>query len=148
MLEKKEPKVPVFRPNEPGLEKMLGALEAQIMQVLWSHEQPQSVGDVRDELARHGKDAAYTTIMTTLGRLFTKGLLTRETRGKAYLYAPRVSRRDLTQNVTRQVISGLLTTFTEPAIAYFVEALEEQDPAKLDALAAVVEAKRKERRGS
>ena len=145
MNERKEPRVPVFRPNEPGLEKMLGALEAQIMQVLWDRETSQSVQDVRDELARRGKAAAYTTVMTTLGRLYSKGLLARETRGKAYYYLARVNRRDLTQNVTRQVLGGLLSTFTEPAIAYFVEAIEEQDPAQLDALAALVEAKRKER---
>jgi predicted transcriptional regulator len=139
------PRLPVFRPDEPGLEKMLGSLEAQVMQVTWDSRRAQSVQEVRDELAVRGKEAAYTTIMTTLGRLYNKGLLDRETQGKAYFYTPRVSRRELTDNMARQVLSGLVGTFAEPAIAYFVEALEEQAPEKLDALAELVNRKRAQR---
>lgn len=147
MAKEKEPRLPVFRPEEPGLEKMLGTLEAQVMQVMWDATRPQTVQEVRDDLAARGKDAAYTTIMTTMSRLYNKGLLERETQGKAYFYRPRVSRRELTDSVTRQVMSGLVGSFAEPAIAYFVEALEEQAPDKLDALAAMVEKKRAERQG-
>jgi len=114
MAGKKDPRLSVFRPGEPGL---------------------------------RGKDAAYTTIMTTLGRLYTKGLLQRETQGKAYYYLPRVNRQELTNSMARQVLSGLIGTFAEPAIAYFVEALEEQAPEKLDALAELVERRRAERDG-
>lgn len=137
------PSVPVFRPGNEGLQKMLGKLEAQIMEVLWSAEGPVSVDEVREALAQGGKDAAYTTVMTTLSRLFTKGLLGREMRGKAYYYTPRVSRRELTSNVTKQVIDGLLTTFAEPAMAYFVEALSDDHPEKLDALAELIEQRRR-----
>ena len=114
---------------------------------MWDSERAQTVQEVRDGLAAGGKDAAYTTIMTTMGRLYNKGLLERETQGKAYFYRPRVSRNELTDSVTRQVLSGLVGSFAEPAIAYFVEALEEQSPEKLDALAAMLEKKRAERRG-
>ncbi len=147
MAKDKEPRLPVFRPEEPGLEKMLGALETQVMQVIWEASRPQSVQEVRDELAARGKEVAYTTVMTTLGRLYAKGLLDREVHGKAYHYRARVSRRELTDSVTRHVLSGLIGSFAEPAIAYFVEALEAQAPDKLDALAQMVERKRAERRG-
>ncbi|HEY3396800.1 MAG TPA: BlaI/MecI/CopY family transcriptional regulator [Armatimonadota bacterium] len=147
MSTEQDPHVQVFRPEQQGLEKMLGALEAQVMQVIWEAPRAQSVQEVRDELAARGKEAAYTTIMTTLGRLFTKGLLQRETHGKAYLYTARVSRGELTDSVTRQVLGGLAGNFAEPAIAYFVEALEAQSPDQLDALAAMVERKRAERQG-
>lgn len=147
MARDKEPRLPVFRPEEPGLEKMLGALETQVMQVIWEASRPQSVQEVREELAARGKEVAYTTVMTTLGRLYAKGLLDREVHGKAYYYRARVSRRELADSVTRQVLSGLVSSFAEPAIAYFVEALEEQAPDKLDALAQMVERKRAERRG-
>lgn len=136
----------VFRPLEPGLEKMLGTLESQVMQVIWDAEGPRTVQEVRDEIATRGKDAAYTTIMTTLGRLHAKGLLRRETRGKAYHYAPQVSRRELTDTMARQVVSGLVGSFAEPAIAYFVEALEKEAPEKLDTLAELLERKRAERK--
>ena len=136
--------LPVFRPGNEGLNKMLGKLEAQIMEAVWNAESAVSVEDVRTALAKSGKEAAYTTIMTTLGRLYTKGLLAREMHGKAYLYTPRVSRRELTTNVTKHVIDGLMSAFAEPAMAYFVEALSDDDPAKLDALAKMIEQKKKE----
>jgi predicted transcriptional regulator len=137
------PNLPVFRPGNEGLHKMLGKLEAQIMEAIWAADGPASVDDVREALAQTGKDAAYTTIMTTLGRLHTKGLLAREMRGKAYFYNARVTRRELTSNVTKQVIDGLLTTFAEPAMAYFVEALSDEHPDKLDALAELIEQRKR-----
>jgi predicted transcriptional regulator len=145
MPKPEKPRLTVFRPEEPGLEKMLGTLESQVMQVMWEAPVPRTVQEVRDELEARGKDAAYTTIMTTLGRLYAKGLLRRETQGKAYFYAPQVTRRELTDSVAQQVVSGLVGSFAEPAIAYFVEALEKQAPEKLDALAELLERKRAER---
>jgi predicted transcriptional regulator len=143
MTQEANPNLPVFRPGNEGLQKMLGKLEAQIMEAVWEAEGPVSVEEVREALAAKGKAAAYTTIMTTLSRLYTKGLLSREMRGKAYLYTPRVSRRELTSNVTKQVIDGLLTTFAEPAMAYFVEALSDDHPDKLEALAQLIEQRKK-----
>lgn len=143
MKQNDHPNLPVFRPGSEGLEKMLGKLEAQVMQAVWDAPEAVCVDEVREALANSGKDAAYTTIMTTLSRLFTKGLLAREQRGKAYYYTPRVSRRELTSSVTKHVIDGLLTTFAEPAMAYFVEALGEEDPRKLDDLADMIQRKKK-----
>lgn len=146
MKQNTSPNLPVFRPAGEGLEKMLGKLEAQVMEAVWQSDGPVCVDDVRAALAAGGKDAAYTTIMTTLSRLYAKGLLAREQQGKAYYYTPRVSRRELTSGVTKQVIDSLLTTFAEPAMAYFVEALGEDHPDKLDALADLIERQKKARR--
>lgn len=143
MKQDANPSLPVFRPGNEGLQKMLGKLEAQIMEAVWLAEGPVSVEEVREALAQTGKEAAYTTIMTTLSRLFTKGLLSREMRGKAYYYTARIDRRELTTNVTKQVIDGLLTTFAEPAMAYFVEALSDDHPDKLDALAELIEKRKR-----
>jgi predicted transcriptional regulator len=145
MSERSAPRVSVFRPRKDGLEKTLGALEAQVMDAIWQAKEPVCVEDVRSALATHGKDAAYTTIMTTLSRLNKKGLLAREMRGKAYYYSPRVTRSELSSTVTKQVIDGLLATFAEPAMSYFVEALSNTDPNKLASLAEIIERKRQER---
>ena len=48
--------------------------------------------------------------------------------------------------VSQQVVDGLLATFAEPAMAYFVEALSDTDPDKLESLAEMIEEKRKARR--
>ena len=143
MKDDKQPNVSVFRPRNEGLEKMLGKLETQVMEAMWEAEGPVCVEEVRDALERGGKSAAYTTIMTTMSRLHSKGLLVREMKGKAYYYSPRVSRRELTTSVTKQVIDGLLTAFAEPAMAYFVEALSDDHPDRLDALADMIQ-KRKQ----
>lgn len=138
------PRVSVFRPRKDGLEKTLGALEAQVMDAVWEAQGPVCVDDVRRTLAAKGKDAAYTTIMTTLGRLFEKGFLTRTLNGKAYRYSAQVSRTELSSTVTQQVIDGLLASFAEPAMSYFVEALGETDPGKLEALARLIAEKQSE----
>ena len=56
--------------------KRLGALEADVMDVLWSAgPQPQSVHDILDALA--DRQLAYTTILTVVTNLHTKGFLNR-----------------------------------------------------------------------
>ncbi len=147
MSARNDPRVSVFRPRKDGLEKTLGALEAQIMSAVWEANGPVSVHDVQEALMSQGKEAAYTTVMTTLGRLHNKGLLARDMKGKAYFYSARVTRRELSSTVTKQVIDGLLATFAEPAMSYFVEALSDTDPSKLESLAELIEQKRKDREG-
>ena len=62
-----------------------GGLEAEVLSALWAAESPLSPGDVQAAL---GGELAYTTVMTTLSRLFDKGLVMRERSGRAYLYQP------------------------------------------------------------
>ena len=148
MASTKMPKLAVFRPGEEGLEQTLGTLEAQVMNAVWDLGENVSVEQVRQQLDDMGKKAAYTTVMTTMSRLYKKSLLTREMRGKAYFYSASVSRETLDTNVVQTVIDGLLTTFAEPAMSYFVEALNENDPKALDSLAKIIEEKRREQGGS
>jgi predicted transcriptional regulator len=145
MADEEAPRVAVFRPDESGLHQSLGQLEASVMGVVWGAEDPVCVEDVRSALAS-SKEAAYTTIMTTMDRLYKKGFLTRERRGKAYYYTARVTQAEMGTTVTKQVIDGLLKTFAEPAISYFVEALGDSDPQKLDSLAALIARKRAEKK--
>ncbi|NPV46039.1 MAG: BlaI/MecI/CopY family transcriptional regulator [Armatimonadetes bacterium] len=142
--DRKQPHLPVFRPRNEGLEKMLGKLEAQLMEILWNADRALNVEETREALAKAGKASAYTTIMTTLSRMYNKGLLAREMIGKAYYYTPRVSQRELTSGVTKQVIDGLLGAFAEPAMAYFVEALSDDYPDKLDTLEAMIRRRKQE----
>jgi predicted transcriptional regulator len=61
-----------------------GGLEREVLACLAAVGRPLTVGEVLAEL---GGRLAYTTVMTTLGRLQTKGVLTREMSGRAYAYA-------------------------------------------------------------
>ena len=69
-----------------------GALEAQIMDVLWSTDAPMTPRDVQEAIATPRRSLAYTTVMTILVRLWQKGMLERETAGRADAYRPAADR--------------------------------------------------------
>lgn len=142
-----EPDLSVFKLDKSGLEQALGTLETQVMEAIWDAAEPVAVEDVRAKLEAQGKESAYTTIMTTMSRLFDKGLLQREQRGRAYYYWPTLSRSELDRSVTRRVIDGLLASFTEPAISYFVEAVRDGHPEQFDQLAQIIDEHRRRREG-
>ena len=60
------------------------------MDALWDRAQPATVREVADALA--DRKLAYTTVMTVLDRLTTKGFVTRERVGRAWSYRPAASR--------------------------------------------------------
>ena len=60
-----------------------GALEREVLACLAAAGRPLSPGEVRAEL---GDQLAYTTVMTTLSRLYAKGALSRQPVGRGYAY--------------------------------------------------------------
>ena len=68
----------------------MGRLEATVMEILWTAGEQ----NVHDVVARLDRPLAYTTIMTTLDRLYKKGLLARRKVERAFLYAPKFSRAE------------------------------------------------------
>lgn len=70
----------------------LGELERAVMETLWSASGPLTARDVQDAL--QGRDLATTTVLTVLGRLERKGLVTRERAGRAHRYRAVASRED------------------------------------------------------
>jgi predicted transcriptional regulator len=75
-----------------GPRREAGELESEILAALWASSQPMAPGDVLKEL---GGSLAYTTVMTTLARLFEKGLVARRRSGRSYAYSPSVREADL-----------------------------------------------------
>jgi BlaI family penicillinase repressor len=65
-------------------------LELLCLNALWSLGQG-SVKHVR-ELVAPSRPLAYTTVMTVLDRLARRGIVTRRKAGRAFVYAPSVSR--------------------------------------------------------
>lgn len=65
-------------------------LELLCLNALWSLGQG-SVKDVR-QLVAPSRPLAYTTVMTVLDRLDRRGIVTRSKAGRAFVYAPAVSR--------------------------------------------------------
>ncbi len=116
----------------------LGRLEQQVMDDLWGRGRSASVREVREAL---GTTFAYTTLMTTLDRLYKKGLLERTKDGRAFLYAPRVSREQLQRGLLTRVLDELLGRGTEsarPVLSTLVEAVSQHDRQLLDELERIV----------
>lgn len=65
-------------------------LELELLKILWQRDR-QSVRQVRDALARSGRDLAYTTVMTMMNIMVDKGYLRRRKRGQAFDYCHRVT---------------------------------------------------------
>ncbi len=125
----------------------LGRLEQQVMDDLWGRGRPASVRDVREAL---GAALAYTTLMTTLDRLYKKGLLERTKDGRAFVYTPRVSRDQLQRGLLTRALDGLLGRGTEaarPVLSTLVETVGRHDRQLLDELERMVADERKRRGG-
>lgn len=83
----------------------LGELEAKVMDVLWRAEEPLRVRAVLDRLAT-GRPLAYTTVMTVLDNLHTKGWVRRARAGKAYEYTPAESREAVGARLLRELLAS------------------------------------------
>ncbi len=95
--------IALFRKDEPS--QQLGPLEIAVMEIVWSRGES-AVRDVVDLLER---PLAYTTVMTTLDRLYKKGLLERRKCERAFRYSARLSRAEWEQKRAGEFMAGLLT---------------------------------------
>ncbi|MGB7329781.1 MAG: BlaI/MecI/CopY family transcriptional regulator [Terriglobales bacterium] len=120
----------------------LGPFEQQLLQELWSH----GSATVRELLADGKIHQAYTTVMTTVDRLYKKGLLDRVAEGRAFRYTPRHTAEELQRVTALESIRQLLGSDNASAmpLSYLVEALSSHDAQLLDELQLLVERKRRE----
>ena len=80
-----------------------GDLEAAIMDRLWAFGEPATVREVLDGL-RPGRDLAYNTVLTVVDNLYKKGWLDREPDGRAFRYAPTMSREQYGARLMRDAL--------------------------------------------
>jgi predicted transcriptional regulator len=121
----------------------LGELEREVMRLAWRGGEV-SVHEVHRSL---GEDRAYTTVMTTLDRLFRKGLLTRRKSGRAYLYSPRITREEFERGFASDILDGLFSRdgrADEALLSCIVDAVSERDRELLDELDRLVRLKKQE----
>jgi predicted transcriptional regulator len=134
--------IELFRKDEPS-PQVLGPLEIAVMEILWAHGES-AVRDVVDRLER---SLAYTTVMTTLDRLYKKSMLERRKCERAFLYSPRLSRAEWEQRRTGDFVAGFLAA-QQPGpdllISCLVEAVGKHDERLLDELEKKIQARRKE----
>jgi predicted transcriptional regulator len=116
----------------------LGKLEREVMEFVWSRGEV----SVRDFYERDSNQLAYTTVMTTLDRLYKKGLLNRRKDGKAFFYVARQSKTEFKQSFVRRLVNTVFqgTEETRPLLASLVESVSEHDRKLLDDLEQMVKA--------
>lgn len=119
------------------LAEVLGPLEAEIMEVVWESREV-TVRDVHDSL-KESRPIAYTTVMTTLGRLSDKGLLRRIEDQPAHRYVPVVSREQYARSTVKSVVDWLVTHFPDPAVAYLIDRVSKEDEQVIERLKQAIE---------
>ena len=130
-----------LRSLHPNLQ--LGPLEQQLLEKLWHCKS----ATVR-ELLEDGKlQLAYTTVMTTLDRLYKKRLLDRVAEGRAFRYTPRHTAEEMQRAAAGDMIRHFLGSGSSALpLSYLVEAVSEHDAELLDELQQLVERKRRDLR--
>ena len=108
-----EPDISVFRPDRPGIRKVLGDLEAEIMELIWARPVGQGT-TVREvfEVLYERRRVAYTTAMNTMTRLAKKRLLRVEKRDQAYIYYPNQTEPEFVSRFVGRILEDLFVNFS------------------------------------
>ncbi|HPZ07226.1 MAG TPA: BlaI/MecI/CopY family transcriptional regulator [Candidatus Eremiobacteraeota bacterium] len=125
-----------------GIRKALGFLEADIMEIIWEKGKL-SVREVF-EIIKNKRDIAYTTVMTTMDRLYKKGILSRKKIVKGYTYWPKVTEKRLEKHIIRETLKGLFSDMKEPVMSYFANSEEPEDIEIIKSFATIIDELQKE----
>jgi len=132
--------------NTRPLESVYGPLEIRVLEALWARTTAACVRDIQPQFP----GVAYTTLMTTLDRLFRKGTLRREKSGRAFYYLPKASQDQLLSELAGSTLATLMpgdNASVRPIMSMFVDTIGDRDEALLDELEALVRARREELKG-
>jgi predicted transcriptional regulator len=122
-----------FKPGMQGLNKILGSLESELMDIIWHKGCEVCVRDIYEQLARK-REIAYTTVMTIMGRLAEKNVLHKRTVGNTSYYLPSMTREEFTAKVVGNVVDSLLEDFADATLAHFVSRVRQDDRATIEKL--------------
>jgi len=117
MTEDKKPEFSQYNIEGKALEAFLGPLEANVMESIWaSKKTPVTVREIHEALKKT-RGLAYTTVMSTMDRLFEKRLLDRKIEkgrgGLFYVYWPALEKQSFQKSAVREVLSSLIDNFGE-----------------------------------
>jgi predicted transcriptional regulator len=136
-----------LRGSRDPLHAALGHLEREVMEVVWTGRE-QAVRDVQVQLPR---TVAYTTVMTTLDRLYKKGLVIRRREGRAFVYTAVYSQDEMAASLTSNLLEGVLangSAAARPFLSNLVDAVSAEDHELLDELERLVRDKRQQMRNA
>ena len=103
-----------------------GGLESEVLAALWAAQRPLTPGEVVDAL---GGELAYNTVQTILTRLYGKGAVQREQRGRAHSYTPVLDDAGLAAGRMRAVLEA--GGDRAAVLSHFLHGLSEEDETTL-----------------
>jgi predicted transcriptional regulator len=132
-----------IRLSADGLAKVLGDLEARVMQVVWDIDRPVPARTVHERVAREHAVTIHTVI-TVLNKLVEKGLLRREKQDDLLHFRAQLTEAEFRAQTSRRVVEGILSFGPQAVTASFVDVLADQDPEQLAELGRLVAERLKE----
>jgi len=124
----------VSSPDAPIVPPRLHDLESAVMIELWAVGQAPVRAILESLNARSERQRKYTTVMTIMARLHTKGLLERHRDGKTHIYTPVLTHEEFRQARARAEVGALVDEFGDVALAQFAEQVAELDPDRREQL--------------
>lgn len=125
------------RLSADGLAKVLGDLEALVLQTVWKLGRPTPARAIHERVGEQHPVAIHTVI-TVLNKLVEKGLLRRDRHDELLHFSARVSEEEFRAEAARRVVRGILSFGPDAVTASFVDILAEADPEQLARLAELV----------
>jgi predicted transcriptional regulator len=124
------------------LSSVFGPLELAVLDVLWQRPESVSVKTLQHDFPQ----VAYTTLMTTLDRLYKKTALIRSKQGRAFFYQTRLTRQQAQSSVAARIFTDLLggDGGARLVLSSFVDAVSQRDELLLDELEELVRQRRAE----
>jgi len=114
------------------LRSLLGSLELEVMEFMWKANEA-TVREAAENLGGK-RPIAYTTVMTVMGHLVDKGLLSRVMEKNRYRYRVALSKQDFLYQSSQRMIRTLVNNFGDLAVAGFLNEIGDIGPERLDEL--------------
>lgn len=133
-----------IRLSADGLAKVLGDLEARVLEAVWALGTPAPARAVHDVVVRE-HPVAPLTVTTVLNKLVAKQLLERRKVHDLLHYSARMTRDAFMAHVSRRVAEGILAFEPARVAASVIDVMAERDPAQLEELERLIQAARRQR---
>jgi predicted transcriptional regulator len=112
----------------PTLRDVLGPLAAPIIEAVVARGEA-SVREVVEDLEkREARRHAYTTVMTIMGRLYQRQLLSRDKRGRQYIYRATNPEADLIDQLSQKAVERVIDRYGSAAFRHFALKVADLDP--------------------
>jgi predicted transcriptional regulator len=115
------------RDSADPVARYLGGLQAEVLDVFWGRDDA-TVREAHGELNwRRRRKLAYTTVLTLVTRLWSRGFLEREPEGRGFRYRQAKTREELLTELSDELIDRLFTDFGDIAVVRLGARLDQLD---------------------